>query len=276
MSYILEALKKLEKEKARARKEVDPVKQLVMLDNAHPPGISSGRSRWIKAAFGICLAMVLIGLTYWTTRYMLLPSNEPGFTLTKAAPVSTPEAPQGPAEPASNQKDESTPGPPRVQTPSSQVGTAPLDKEVSPAQMPPPIGTRKEGTVDDVFPIASLPKGEHQSPASQPDMPERSTVLEGDESGGPEVLDEGPAVGATADGMEGTRAVSVRRPPGSPALKISAIAWSSDTQKRFAVVNLKSVREGDSIEGALVAEIQSEGIVFRWQGSEYKLLMSGH
>jgi hypothetical protein len=77
-------------------------------------------------------------------------------------------------------------------------------------------------------------------------------------------------------GRDRQRYASMRPPSGFPALRISAIAWSPDALKRFAIVNLKSVHPGDSIEGAMVSEIQSDGIVFKWQGSEYKILMSRH
>ena len=85
-----------------------------------------------------------------------------------------------------------------------------------------------------------------------------------------------PASEQDGENTVGERFAVTHAPSGSPALKISAIAWSNDTSKRFAIVNLRSVHEGDSIEGALVHEIHEDGIVFKWQGDDYKILMSRH
>ena len=56
-------------------------------------------------------------------------------------------------------------------------------------------------------------------------------------------------------------------------IKINAIAYSRDERSRFAVVNLKTVHEGDQVEGLAVVEIQENGIVFEEGGTKYRVLL---
>ncbi len=54
-------------------------------------------------------------------------------------------------------------------------------------------------------------------------------------------------------------------------IKINAIAYSRDERSRFAVVNLKTVHEGDQVEGLAVVEIEENGIVFEEGGTKYRV-----
>jgi hypothetical protein len=54
-------------------------------------------------------------------------------------------------------------------------------------------------------------------------------------------------------------------------IKINAIAYSRDERGRFAVVNLKTVHQGDRVEGLTVVEIQENGIVFKEGGTKYRV-----
>ena len=56
-------------------------------------------------------------------------------------------------------------------------------------------------------------------------------------------------------------------------LKINAIAYSRDRKRRFAVINLKNVREGDQLEGLSVVAIQEDGVVFEKGGRKYRVLL---
>jgi hypothetical protein len=56
-------------------------------------------------------------------------------------------------------------------------------------------------------------------------------------------------------------------------IKINAIAYSGDERNRFAVVNLKTVHEGDRVEGLVVVEILENGIVFEEGGTKYRVLL---
>jgi hypothetical protein len=54
---------------------------------------------------------------------------------------------------------------------------------------------------------------------------------------------------------------------GGTGLKLQAIAWSSDSSESIAVVNGRILREGNSIEGALIIEIDKNDVSFQ-KGNE--------
>ena len=61
-------------------------------------------------------------------------------------------------------------------------------------------------------------------------------------------------------------------PPTSSAdLSLMALAWSTDPESRFAVINGTIVQEGDNIEGTTIVRIEEEYIVMRTQGVTWKL-----
>ncbi len=57
---------------------------------------------------------------------------------------------------------------------------------------------------------------------------------------------------------------------GSSGLKLQAIAWSSDSKKRIAVVNGRILREGSSIEGALIIKIDKNDVSFQKGGEQWR------
>jgi hypothetical protein len=56
-------------------------------------------------------------------------------------------------------------------------------------------------------------------------------------------------------------------------IKINAIAYSRERDSRFAVVNLKTIHEGDQVEGLSVIEIEENGIVFEQEGTKYRVTL---
>jgi len=73
----------------------------------------------------------------------------------------------------------------------------------------------------------------------------------------------------------------VKQPPlleqiDETGLKLHAIAWSSDPQKRIAVINGRIVREGESIEGFSVTHIGAEEVVVREGEKAWKLVFRLH
>jgi hypothetical protein len=60
-----------------------------------------------------------------------------------------------------------------------------------------------------------------------------------------------------------------------PAIKLQAIAWSGDADRRMAMINDQIVHEGQTIEGYTVAAIGEESVTMR-KGSEAWELRYGH
>jgi len=57
---------------------------------------------------------------------------------------------------------------------------------------------------------------------------------------------------------------------GGSGLKLQAIAWSSDSQKRICVVNGRILREGSSVEGALIIKIDKNDVSFQKGGEKWR------
>ena len=58
--------------------------------------------------------------------------------------------------------------------------------------------------------------------------------------------------------------------PGGSGLELQAIAWSSDSKERICVVNGRILREGGSIEGALIIRIDENDVSFQKGGEQWK------
>lgn len=59
------------------------------------------------------------------------------------------------------------------------------------------------------------------------------------------------------------------------ALTLQAVAWSSDPERRMAVINEQIVREGTTIDGYTIAAIREKSVVVR-KGAEAWELRYGH
>ena len=57
---------------------------------------------------------------------------------------------------------------------------------------------------------------------------------------------------------------------GGSGLQLQAIAWSSDSKESIAVVNGRILREGSSIEGALIVRIDKNDVSFQKGGEQWK------
>jgi len=57
---------------------------------------------------------------------------------------------------------------------------------------------------------------------------------------------------------------------GGSGLQLQAIAWSSDPKESIAVVNGRILREGSSIEGALIVRIDENDVSFQKGGEQWR------
>ena len=67
-----------------------------------------------------------------------------------------------------------------------------------------------------------------------------------------------------------TRSAIPFKSGGGSGLKLQAIAWSSDSKERIAVVNGRILREGSSIEGTLIIRIDKNDVSFQKGGEQWK------
>ena len=59
-----------------------------------------------------------------------------------------------------------------------------------------------------------------------------------------------------------------------PDIKLQALTWSKEPNKRIAVINNRIVREGDMVSGYLVSTINQDDVFLRQQGKTWKLFFS--
>lgn len=284
MSTILDALRKLEEERRKSRQGMDPFRE-VLEPSAAPtrPGPSMKRqAAWVGVILLVLAAAVL--LSYRLARREDRRVRE---GLTSAVPAEVVHVP------TSEQRRLSS-----VQSPSSRVVGGPADSALrSPRDVPHEPAARETARSPDradspvvrpseasrsAAPTALFPEGTEPGVDSEglgedteevhlegPDMEE--LVPEAEQEMGRE------AVGRESQGSPDASDVRLepRRATADEerGIRISAVVWSPDPENRFAVVNLRTLREGDQISGRLVDEIQSDGVVFVEGGRRYKVLL---
>jgi len=242
MSYILDALRRLEQDKERTRRGTNPVEAVLVPDLDGPR--KEDRSRFWWLGVGVVLLAAAVATTYWITRQTLvfstaqveehasqqLASVEHGDK--RPEPTSIPEA-------ASSRNRSKQLAPPSPSTPS-------------------PERERAEVATPSIRETASRPIGpgsSSQSPTSAREdllaTPEEAMALPR------ESFEDGYILPWTGE-----------------EIKINAIAWSRDRKQRFALVNLKTVREGDQFDGLSVVEIEEDGVVFEQGGTKYRVTVS--
>ena len=235
MSYILDALRKAERE--RHLGQAPNLTAAPMLDELRPWRVSP----WLGAGLGLGLGLSGALLAVWLNR------PAPPVAALPAAPVTSPPPVTQPVTALEA---------PRVATPPvvkpTAPATPPVVKPTAPASPPP----RRE-------PAAKViaPEPLRSSPA--PTRPERREP--------PARQSVTPGVVTIAPPSEpipllDTLPASARR--GLPALNLDIHIYSPDPQQRFVVINGRRYREGERLSEGLVLEtVTGDGVILR-QGSQ--------
>lgn len=272
MSTILDALRKLEEERKR-QQGADPIREA--LEPVAAPAGSSPARRGQAVRVG---AVVLVLLAAVLVTYRLSTREDrPVATVTPSTPAV---ALRGPG------------GEPSLSPQPSPQSSAPADRAVH--SFPPPFYEAPRGqTAEDA---AASPGRPHSSVVDLPETrssPGRVVPLpEGTELG---IEAEAPVAAteeaAPQDAEEEAPLVPEEIPFEEPdmeevapeprratsqeeqGIRISAVVWSPEPQNRFAVVNLRTLREGEEISGRVVDEIQPDGVIFVEGGQRYKVLL---
>lgn len=228
MSYILDALKKLEKEKAGRSRTAGMVNisgELIRDEQRQAPS----RAAWKVAAVVVIASLATFAVTWFFLR------GDKERDVARARPAAQAPAPLPPAPPSA---------PPAPQTPLPAVQpVAPPVPQSSPRQVPaqPPAARPVSPDDEDEAPSGrAMPQKKRQKAREQPKpstapagMPQQSR-----EQAGPQLS-----------------------PP--PAdIKVSGIAWQDERRARRAVVNGFLMHEGGVVAGATIAEILPDRVRF--------------
>lgn len=257
MSYILDALRRLEQDKERSKKGANPMEAVLVPDPEAGKGAGSRMPfRWV--GLGVVLLAVAVGVTYWITRRTVVFSTpqvqeEPSRELTSTEP-----------------REDLMARAPLPDRPASVSGSR-LSGEPRPAQTPThtespmqPVGIAVQGR-------ASASGDEETVSAAEETVlaPEEKVSFPEDAESAPEEELSEPE--DTASLSRDTFREEVILPWEGEEIKINAIAWSPAKDRRFALVNLKTVHEGDQIEGLSVVAIEEDGVVFEREGTKYRV-----
>jgi hypothetical protein len=344
MSYILDALRRLEQDKEKARKPANPLQ--TVLHSGPEIDLRFRKTRrpfWPWILTGLLVFLVAVGVTFWIGRITApeMPSGSEPSVARKIPPVA--EAGSGPGSlprergsavqvaealrpevgsPPAASTDHPADLPPGE---SSAVRKVPPVREGFPmsGRLPGPRGSAgqvaesrsgvgsRSAAVPDILP-ASLPRSlsgdvpppapedsaepfassaiadspaeaepawETLKPAAEP-LPETPGV-DREPTSSQERLEpkrkRGGAVARTEQDEIEQELASVPRLTGSETgIRISAIVWSPNRDKRFAIVNMKTVHAGDPVDGNTVVEIGEDAVVFEKEGTRFSVGIHGH
>ena len=250
MSYILDALRRLEQDKERAKRGTNPVEAVLVPDLEAEERSERKRFGWVFV--GLVVVVAVIAATYWITRRTLV---SPGDHVREGKAPHLAAVRPG--------YDRLPPRPAPEAGPSSLRALPPLrERTVSPAthEAEVPASSSKPEATPHLTPFEAEPIPLRDEERRRP------AVFTGEGAGQP--------AGQHDSVMfpDASEAEVIQRWRGSE-IKINAIAYSRHRQNRFAVVNLKTVHEGDLFEDLVVAEIQEKGILFERAGKKYKVLL---
>ena len=230
MSSILDALRKLDEQKAVRRQPQVDVTRGVVRNSAAPTGL---RVRpWQLAVALVLVALSSTVITFWATRHPVTPP------VTPPQPVAaTPVVPTA------------APTPVLPQSVAAQPAAQPQTKPQQPVARPSaPVSVSGN----------SLPAGKPR-PVPLPVPEQRGGLTPATTPAPPQVK---PAITAPLEApvVEPPRPVAA---PSAPALKVTGIGWQKDAASRYAVINGTAVSEGGSVEGARVEEIMPDRVRLR-------------
>ena len=246
MSVILDALRKLDREKLSRRSAAANIAVEILRPDLPRPG----KKIPVYIVTVSLTAIVAAAITYAVMlEFGLLPKSSP--PVQKSFPVST--QPIAPAPPDSSFLSRSSPpGPTNLPAPSQQVAPVPLDSG---------------------FPSKSLPPAPTNPPVSSPQVAPVPLSREPARDARGEISRVPPKVQTPVESK--TSKIGVPPSNGSattlPSLKLSAIVWYEEPSKRFVMVNGVIANEGSVVEGAKVEEIYPDRVRFSHNGRPFEI-----
>jgi general secretion pathway protein B len=276
MSYILDALKKAERERHAAR--------IPTLETVHRTPWERRRPQWLW--IGAAVVLVNAALLVWLLR------PEPMLQKSSASPAAEPATD---SRPLASKSEADTPAP----APMSPAVTAKALPEPAPsppqssASRRPPETTTKRFEAKAVPPGAAAPvaprvePGEPQAPTGParpaPAAPETATLSPPTSRVPPAAVPDKPASPQAGAGPAKPVERSTAPPPafqeltpadqeGMPKISLQFLVYSDVPSERLIFVNNQKYVEGQSIEGKVVVEgILPDGAILSYQGKRFKL-----
>ncbi len=260
MSSILRALKKLESDPRRLPENTPLDSKFGPLPDAGPQKKPAGPLIMVIGGVIICVLVVLAGWWMFSEKNRPLPAPPQKFSgqspaPSAAVPAKQPdlatrqpsaaaiETPKPAADTVANPK-------PAVQPP---VESAPpkTAAAASPASAPGESSAAADKAVFDSTPEPAVPEPEAAATApAEPTVP---------------VLAEPQAISPKAPAAE----ISALN---DPDMKLQAITWSKEPQKRLVILNNQILRQGETVSGYRIDRINQDDVVLSKGGGKWQLM----
>jgi general secretion pathway protein B len=246
MSVILDALRKLDREKLSRRSATANIAVEILRPDLPRPG----KRIPVYIVTVSLTAIAAATITYAVMlEFGLLPKSSP--PVPTGPPVSSRQVPPAPPDSSFAAKSLS-PAPTNLHAPSQQVAPAPPDSGLVPKSSPPPPTSPPVSSSQ----VAPAPLS-HESARDARDGISRVP---------PKI--QTPAESKTSETAEHPVNGSTTTPP---SLKLSAIVWYEEPSKRFVMVNGMIVNEGAVIEGVKVEQIYPNRVRFSHNGRPFEI-----
>jgi general secretion pathway protein B len=253
VSYILDALRKLERE--RQVPAAAPYEAAV----AAPSPVPRQRLAWpLIGGAALAVNVILIGLLLWSARAPQPPVPQDVAPAPKAGTATT--APPGGVSPAP------VASPPVASPPAASPSVA----ASVPARVPADVAARAEepdGAPADP-PKAPLP-GRRDAAAVPPPGPAKSAPTARRPTAGT------PPTEVTRPGERKSSApatVAAEIPAGAPRLRLEVLVYSDSASERFVFINGRKFTEGQRVdEGVVLERIQPDSAILSYQDQKFVL-----
>jgi general secretion pathway protein B len=246
MSVILDALKKLDREKLSRRGGMANIAVEILRPHPHLPVKRNP------------LYFAVISLTVVATAAVTYIAIVKFDFVSKSSPL--------PPEHSPKLSERVTPAPVEFGSLAKSLPPAPVSPPASSQQIPPaPLSTETVHDVRDEIsrvPLKIQRPDENKSPA----------ISAEDKKATPSVISE--KVDVTPGNTEKAIGTPNQSPTTPPLLKLSAIVWYEQPSERFAVINGMKANEGSVIEGVKVVEIHPTSVRFLYNGQHFEISMS--
>lgn len=246
MSYILEALRRAEQERALGRVP-DPA--------ALVAPVASPRRRRFPPWLIVTLALLLNAGVLFAIFGVNWKTVAPAPASSAAVPVTAPSAPSPvPVSPIPAPPPAPVPPPPAAVAPSVPIAAVPSDR---------PAG--KPEAVAPSAPVAAVTSPAVPVPAAIPPPPARTPKVETPAAKSPEpVARSRPPAESATPSLPGIEATS--------GLNLNIHVYSEVRNERFVMINSRRYKEGERLtEGPVVESIQPDGVVLSERGKRFLL-----
>jgi general secretion pathway protein B len=261
MSVILDALKKLDREKTSRRSGAPNIAVEVLRPDLPPHG---KRIRFYVAAFFLT-AFIAAAITYaLMMEFGSLSKLSPPVPLNLPTPSKQIGSPPYVGEPVHKTQEEMNLVPPKIEKPAKikrplKVETTAevkvLDEVKAPPEVKAPVHEKSTDERKTSEVIKSPPISPVEKKVTHEAIPDTGSL----------------APSKIEKPIDDTPRESIIT---QPSLKISAIVWYEDPSKRFAMINGMIATEGSVIDGMKVIEIQPTRIRFLRDGQPFEISIS--